>query len=106
VFVEPITTDVVVDPRPAEALPDSIDRTMISEAIGKVMPQVMACRDQSPVKGRVLVSVRVAAGGCVIEVIVQSAPHPALGSCVAAAIQNATFARTERGGSFRYPFVF
>ena len=82
-------------------------RPMISaDRLAKVKTQMLSCRDQSSVKGQVLVSVKVAAVGCVIDMIIKSTPDPALGTCVATAIQNATFAKTQSGGSFRYPFVF
>ena len=33
-------------------------------------------------------------------------PDAALGACVAAAVQKASFGKTQNGGSFSYPFVF
>ena len=40
------------------------------------------------------------------NVSVKTTPDPALGNCVAGAMQHATFAKTQNGGSFGYPFVF
>jgi len=37
---------------------------------------------------------------------VETTPDAALGACVAAAVQKASFAKTQTGGSFSYPFVF
>jgi hypothetical protein len=37
---------------------------------------------------------------------VVDSPLPALGDCVAAAVKEATFAKTAKGGSFNYPFAF
>ena len=85
---------------------DRLDPAMISEAVADVKTQVMSCRDRSLVKGQVLVSVHVAAEGCVNAVTVVSTPESGLGICVATALQQATFAQTHSGGSFRYPFVF
>jgi hypothetical protein len=85
---------------------DHLDRATISEALANVKTQVMACRDQFPVKGQVMVAVKVAGEGCVTAVIVESTPDSALGGCVASAVEQATFARTRSGGSFRYPFLF
>jgi hypothetical protein len=93
-----------VDAEPG--LPQRLDPATISEAVAKVKTQVMSCRDRSSAKGQVLVLVKVAADGSVVDVTVTSAPHPALGSCVAVAMRQAIFARTRSGGSFRYPFVF
>lgn len=86
-------------------LPWRLDPAMISEAVTKVTPRVMSCRDPSLAKGRIVVSVKVAADGHVRGVTIDSALPPGLGSCVAAAIETAMFANTQHGGSFRYPFV-
>ena len=79
---------------------------MISSGVGKVRPRIEACGGKSSAKGEVKVSVQVAPTGAVSSVSVKSAPDPSLGSCVAAAMQKATFAKTEKGGKFSYPFIF
>jgi len=89
-----------------ETLPVGLTSSMISEAVTTVKTQVMACRAQSLSKGQVMVSVKVAADGHVAGVAVMTTPAPSLGSCVRTAVERATFAKTQRGGSFRYPFVF
>jgi outer membrane biosynthesis protein TonB len=48
----------------------------------------------------------VSGGGSVSNVSVETTPDSALGACVAAAVQKASFAKTQNGGSFSYPFVF
>jgi len=50
--------------------------------------------------------VQVGGDGRVSNVAVETTPDPALGACVAAAVQKASFAKTQNGGSFSYPFVF
>ena len=95
-----------VEPRSGDAVPNHLDAEMIMAAVAKVTTHVMSCGDRSPTKGRVLVSVTVAASGCVSAVSVESTPDPPLGICVATAIQRATFSKTATGGSFHYPFVF
>nr|MBA3454826.1 energy transducer TonB [Deltaproteobacteria bacterium] len=87
-------------------LPDGLDRTMISDGVNKVKARVMACGDKSSAKGQVKVSVKVEASGSVSSVAVKTTPDAGLGSCVAAAMQKAKFAKTANGGSFGYPFVF
>lgn len=87
-------------------LPDALDRAMISTAIAAVKPRVTACGDRSSAKGNVKVHVKVGGDGRVSNVSVQTTPDASLGSCVAAAVKRASFAKTERGGSFSYPFVF
>ncbi len=86
--------------------PDSLDRSMISAGIDAVKSRVMACGNKSPAKGKVLVKVSVAANGSVKNVAVESTPDPALGACVVANVQKASFASTKTGGSFRVPFTF
>lgn len=90
---------------PATALPD-LNRHSISDGIAAVKPRIAACADQSPAKGQVKVGVRVAADGLVTSVDVERTPDAALGACVAAAVRQAVFPRTNHGGSFSYPFVF
>jgi TonB family protein len=74
--------------------------------VAKVKPRVMSCGDKSSAKGQVKVSVKVGGDGRVVSVSVKSSPDPALGNCVAGAMQKASFAKTQNGGSFSYPFVF
>lgn len=90
----------------AGAVPDALDRHAISTGISRVKARVAACGRQSTAHGKVKVKVHVGANGRVTNVIVEATPDAALGACVAAAIQRAVFARTQKGGSFSYPFVF
>jgi hypothetical protein len=87
-------------------LPERLDRGMIAEGIGKVRGQVMSCGDKSPAKGTVKVSVKVGPDGRVIDVNVKETPDPGLGNCVKGQVQKATFAKTQAGGSFAYPYPF
>ena len=87
-------------------LPDALDRSMISEGVAKVKARIQTCGDKSSAKGTVNVSVKVSASGGVTSVTVNSSPDSSLGSCVASAMQKATFKKTQNGGSFRYPAVF
>ena len=93
-------------PPKAGDLPESLDRTMISDGVGKVKPRVMSCGDKSPAKGQVKVSVKVGPDGHVTSVTVKNTPDAGLGSCVASMMQKATFAKTQTGGSFAYPYTF
>ncbi len=87
------------------ALAENLDRALIADGVAKVKSAVSACGTAST-KGTVKVNVVVAASGAVTSVVVDRTPDPALGACVAAAIQKATFKPTKLGGSFSYPFVF
>jgi TonB family protein len=86
--------------------PESLDRAMISDGVGKVKAKVMSCGDKSPAKGQVKVSVKVGPDGHVTSVSVKSTPDAGLGDCVASMMQKATFAKTQTGGSFSYPYTF
>jgi len=87
-------------------LPESLDRSTISAAVATIKGRVITCGDKSSAKGTVKVSVKVNPDGSVSSVTVKDTPDPGLGSCVAAAMQRARFAKTQNGGSFGYPFVF
>lgn len=101
-FGDPNEAKPDVGPR----LPDTLDRAMMSEAVTSVKADIVACGVRSAAKGQVKVAVTVGPGGRVSSVFVKSAPDSALGECVSAAMQNATFPKTKSGGSFAYPFVF
>ena len=87
-------------------LPDSLDRAMITDGIGKVRARVMSCGDKSPAKGQVKVSVKVGPDGRVANVTVKNTPDDALGACVAGQVQKAVFPKTQTGGQFAYPYTF
>jgi TonB family protein len=87
-------------------LPDALDRSMISAGIANVKARVSACGDKSSAKGKVKVHVKVGGDGRVSSVNVETSPDAALGACVQAAVQRASFSKTQSGGSFSYPFVF
>jgi predicted Zn finger-like uncharacterized protein len=92
--------------KPKSDVPEALDRTMIADGVGPVKARVMSCGDKSSAKGTVKVSVKVNPDGGIAAVSVKQTPDPALGSCVAAAMQKARFKRTQTGGTFGYPFVF
>jgi predicted Zn finger-like uncharacterized protein len=87
-------------------LPETLDRTMISSGVSKVRGRVDACASRSSAKGEVKVQVKVASNGSVSSVSVKNTPDPSLGSCVASAMEKASFSKTQNGGTFSYPFIF
>jgi hypothetical protein len=87
-------------------LPETIDRTAISNTISVLKPRITACGDNIAAKGKVKVHVVVNANGHVTSVTVETAPDAKLGACVAAVMQRGAFPRTRAGGSFTYPFIF
>jgi predicted Zn finger-like uncharacterized protein len=88
-------------------LPETLDRDMISNGVGAVSGAAHACSSKAPgVKGKVKVHVKVSPAGTINGVDVSETPDPALGNCVAGAMSRAHFAKTQKGGSFSYPFVF
>jgi molybdopterin adenylyltransferase len=92
--------------RPHVGPADALDKVMVREAIEGVKPRVIACGEKNAAKGIVKVAVAVGGDGAVKSVSVVETPLPALGDCVAAAVKEAQFAKTTRGGSFNYPFAF
>lgn len=92
--------------RSESLLPERLERTDITEGMGKVHGSVMACRAGHPVRGQVKVSIKVNGEGKVQEVRVREAPTQGLGSCVASKVSQARFQKTQRGATFSYPFVF
>jgi len=79
---------------------------MISAGVSKVRGRIDGCASRSSAKGEVKVGVKVSPAGSVSNVTVKSSPDPALGSCVSSAMEKATFAKTQKGGTFSYPFIF
>ena len=99
---KPVTT------KPAERseLPDTLTSAMIQTGVSAIQGKAMACGGRSSAKGKVKVHVRVSAAGAVAGVSVETTPDAAISDCVAAVMQRATFAKTQKGGSFAYPFTF
>jgi hypothetical protein len=94
-------------PPPSSGPPESIDRTMISTSIARLKAKIAACGQASPsAKGTVKVMVNVAPAGTVTSATISASPDKKLGDCVAAEMKKATFDKTQKGGSFSYPFVF
>jgi molybdenum cofactor biosynthesis protein B len=94
---------VVVDP---DAGPVELDKTLIKVGVERFRAMVIRCGEQVAAKGTVSVAVVVKPDGNVQSVSVASTPDAALGDCVAGVMRKATFAKTQHGGSFTYPFAF
>ena len=92
--------------RPRTQIPDELDRPMVKAGVETVKPKIVTCGEQHTAKGTVKLAVVVADVGTVKKVSVVESPDPALGECVAAAMRNAKFGKSARGGEFVYPFVF
>jgi len=97
---------VQIGEKPKSDVPEALDRSMISAGVAAIKARATACGDRSAKKGIVKVSVKVNPDGSISSVTVKETPDPALGSCVASAMQKARFAKTQNGGSFGFPFPF
>ena len=86
--------------QPQGELPDNLDRGMLTAGIATIDAQ--ACAGRSAAHGDVSVSIKVSPAGAVTRVTIKSSPDPTLSSCVTAAAQKGTFAKTKRGGTFAY----
>ncbi|HEY1556779.1 MAG TPA: hypothetical protein VGF94_18215 [Kofleriaceae bacterium] len=84
--------------------PDALGRAQISEAMQRAKAELGKCKVKTG--GVVKVRVEVGGDGRVTAATVVSAKDASLGGCVVAAIKATSFARTNKGGSFSYPFVF
>ncbi len=85
---------------------EALDKVMVREGIENVKPRVIACGERFSAKGTVKIAVTVAANGSVKDTSVADSPDPDLGKCVVQALRDASFAKTAKGGTFTYPFVF
>jgi TonB family protein len=99
--------------KPAEAppltpagIPATLDKEAVKDGIADVKPVVQQCGDKHHAQGEVKITLTVDASGQVTEATVASSPDPELGTCVAKALERATFAKTQTGAVFTYPFVF
>jgi hypothetical protein len=95
----------VAAPVPA-ALPQTLDKDAVKTSIAEVKPVVQKCGEQHPRPGEVKITLAVDASGKVTSATVAQTPDPELGQCVAQALEHATFAKTQTGAVFTYPFVF
>ena len=88
----------------ALAQPESLDAASVRAGVAAVKDKITACGDGT--HGKVKVQVKVSPDGTVADVKIDTAMGKAVGKCVAGVMLNATFAKTDTGGSFGYPFVF
>jgi TonB family protein len=93
-------------PPPKSDLPEQLTSSMIATAMNAVKARAMACGDKSSAKGRVLVHLKVGNDGRVSDVKVLASPDDALGACVVAVVNRATFPATQSGRSFSVPYTF
>jgi hypothetical protein len=94
-------------PKKPGDLPNELDRAMITSGMGKAKAAVIRCGELTPTaKGIVRLAMKVTPDGAVAEAGVSETPDAALGECVSSAVRKVTFAKTELGGEFVYPFKF
>jgi len=91
---------------PPPELPAELSQAAISSGMARIKSKIDACAAKSQAQGTVTVTVKVVGSGAVDDVKVKSTPDGSLGACVARAVQTAAFARTQKGGTFSYPFRF
>ena len=87
-------------------MPYELERSGIPAVMSKVKAAVIRCGEQHPTSGIVKLSIDVGGDGKVKDITVSETPDPVLGECVATAARKATFAQSQEGGSFTYPFKF
>ena len=79
-------------------------KASIPDGISKVRPAIKTCGDASLIGGTVKVQVKVGADGKVGSVAAAGSRDAKLNACVADAVKTATFAKTDKGGTFDYSF--
>lgn len=86
---------------------DGLNEEQLKAGMAKVKDDVAACgRTYSQVKGIIKVAIEVAPSGQVSHVKLLAGDHP-LGACIVNAIKSkATFAASQAGASFHYPYAF
>ena len=77
----------------------------MSSGIGKVRGRVQSCGDKHGFKGTVTVKVKISSSGKVTGADANKGSG-AFKSCVKSAVTKATFAKSQKGLSVNYPFVF
>jgi len=85
-------------------LPERPSKSDVKAGIGNVMGRVRACGSKHGGTGVVKVRVKVGESGRVESA--DPSPSNALGDCVASAVKQAKFPKTQRGVTFTYPFRF
>lgn len=83
-----------------------LDKAVAKAGLESIDASVRACGANLPTKGTVNVRVKVDPAGHAAEVTILDTPDKLVGECVANVVRGATFAKTQQGGSFSYPFVF
>jgi TonB family protein len=86
--------------------PDTLDKNAVRAGIADVKPAVQQCGEDHSQKGTVKITLTVDASGRVTDATVSETPDAGLGTCVAKALERASFAKTQNGAVFTYPFVF
>jgi TonB family protein len=87
-------------------LPRGLERSDIAAGMATIQDSGAACGAGHLAKGTVTVSIKVGGDGKVAGARVASSPNEELGSCVASKVRRASFARTQNGATFTYPFIF
>jgi hypothetical protein len=88
------------------AAKDELSRADISAGIAKVKSQVMLCEQHARAGGKLTARVQVAPDGTVGSVTITKTPNDAVTRCVLPVLSGAKFAKSTKGSTFSYPFVF
>jgi hypothetical protein len=83
----------------------TLDRSMVAAALDKVKLNVELCGARSQNVTLLSVHVKVTPDGAVDHVIVRETEDAKLAECVALALREARFPRTQKGAEFTYPFA-
>ena len=86
-------------------LPVQLTKSDVTKGISKIRGRVKACGDKHKGKGTVFAKMKIAGSGRVSSVNT-SGGSSTLQRCVASAVKKASFRKTQKGMSVKYPFSF
>ncbi|MBK9070142.1 MAG: hypothetical protein IPL79_03945 [Myxococcales bacterium] len=95
--------------RPAAStteLDEDLDMAAFHSGVSSVKARLTSCSAKSSARGKINVRVKIGGDGRVSSTTVLGSFDDAVGSCVAAALQTATFKKTQNGGQFDLPIAF
>ena len=89
----------------SSSLPVQLSKSDVTKGISRIRGKVKACGDKHKGKGTVFAKMKIAGSGRVSSVNT-SGGSSTLQRCVASAVKKASFRKTQKGMSVKYPFSF
>lgn len=87
-------------------LPETLERGELKRVLDALRPRLVACGAGHDVHGTLRLAIRIGPDGKVRAAEVVEGLDPAIDACAIRVARTATFSRSQRGTSLRYPVVF